>query len=1419
MDEGETLVISHLQRALPDHYLLYPNIEITEPERPPFEYDLMVVAPHAVYVVEVKRWLGKITGGDITWTLSSGTTRPNPLQSANFKARVLKGRLLRLNPALQPVWVQACVAIADDKTALQLTGAAAERTFLYPDLPAFLMDPARLTPTGRPILPNLIAHLRSDIRDAIEQEARARSHVPLRFGHYEVTDTLSRTELTDEYVARNVHLQHSAPVRLRVFADPPYVSQGEREARRQRIQRDAEALMALGPHPNLVGLRDFFQDDGGHGIEVTDWSETGTLRDLLVSARSLSDEQRLDLVLGISRGLAAAHAKGIIHRNLRPETILLSADLTPHLMNFDYARVDRPAAMTVWEPLAPDADRRYLAPELDRPNPTATPASDLYSLGALIYELYAGQVPYASPGELERAGGTPPPLATLCPDAPPALADLAASLYQSDRSQRLSSPDAVVERLQRLKTPPPQPVPPEEDATPTEYRKGEVISGEYKVLDKLGGGGFATVYHVFHQFTRTDYALKVINGHFALDRLIDEYQILHALNHPNIAKVTWAGRTGKDQFCLVVEYIDGYPLDAFIEPGHLLPLPDVVRLFKQLLSALEHIHQPKQERVAELRRRQEEGEELTEEEFAEFMEARQRYLHRDIKPQNLMLTRSGQLKVIDFNIAAMMGAALHYTQIGTPPFLAPDIQLLGWDESVDLFAAGVTLYMLVTGHHPYPNADPTASDTPENPQVYRPDLSDEFAFFLWQAVQPNRHDRFATAQAMHAALVALDGQWLQPEPPSVALDEAASPPLLGAYPFELRDWEKGKPNYNPFVTRLLTLYSQATRSNAGTRGLDEIARATYIPTWLDDRLRPDILAGRHRLVIITGNAGDGKTAFIQQLEDQARAQGATVEPLYHTNSQVNGSQFSLAGLNFRTNYDGSQDEGDRSNDEVLTAFLAPFAGDDPFARPDANARIIAINEGRLRDFLHTHRHQFPTLARLVTGFFDEEQPLPSGMLVVNLNWRAVTANGPASVFTRQLKRLVEPQFWTACEGCAFKDRCVLRANALRLADPLVGDAVVERLRAVFEMVYLRRRLHITMRDIRSALSYLLLHDQSCDDIARTLESGRLDGPDVDAKLDYLSRFYYNGLAAPDEPAAVVAAGGKTHLPEPPDRLVRLLVRLDPALVPNPDDDRALHFTTPQSLGASLLLGLQTTGYDQALITQVHQALLEREADNLFVPDHLRLAQRLRFHALLRRKSLFERRDDGWRAMLPYRYADEFLHHASATGGQSDARGVRTGIALAISTAQGMRHAAYARDFVSLRAGSNPKASIKSFRLFPVDHFRLRAPSLGPLAPYIEYTPDRLFFEHRDERKARLTISLDLFELLMQVGRGVVPSPTDLQGYFLNLTIFKNALAHLPYREVLLTENDQQFYRVWADDQNVVHMTEARPEEVAHAPEA
>ncbi len=158
--------------------------------------------------------------------------------------------------------------------------------------------------------------------------------------------------------------------------------------------------------------------------------------------------------------------------------------------------------------------------------------------------------------------------------------------------------------------------------------------------------------------------------------------------------------------------------------------------------------------------------------------------------------------------------------------------------------------------------------------------------------------------------------------------------------------ELERPDWNPYQSRLVSLFSQSRTTNAGTRGLDDFARWAYVETLVDRDLFPDIVWGKYGLVVITGNAGDGKTAFIQMLEQRLEGEGADVT----RRPGGNGSTIVRHEHRFVTNWDGSQDEGEYENDAVLLDFFAPFAGERP-DRPPAETRVIAINEGRLLDFV------------------------------------------------------------------------------------------------------------------------------------------------------------------------------------------------------------------------------------------------------------------------------------------------------------------------------------------------------------------------------------------------------------------------------------------------------------------------------------
>lgn len=285
-----------------------------------------------------------------------------------------------------------------------------------------------------------------------------------------------------------------------------------------------------------------------------------------------------------------------------------------------------------------------------------------------------------------------------------------------------------------------------------DYGIGDLIGGRFEVQEVLGSGGFSKVYRVLDTVEGEQRALKLFDTAAGYDAVRREISALRKVHHPNVVKVIWADKTEQGEWYLIMEYIDGELLAEYAMGKKQLRDREAIDVALDVLSALVAIH-PDSARLDELDQKKRDGE-LSADEYDELMTLGENALvHRDIKPQNIMLTRSGA-KLLDFNIASRVGDPVH-TVSGTPPYQPPDADLTRWDVTTDLFAVGVTLYeLLCDGNHPYPGARPMGGVEPRDPRQFRPDLSAPIAEFLLQACGPQREVRFRTAAEMKAALEA-----------------------------------------------------------------------------------------------------------------------------------------------------------------------------------------------------------------------------------------------------------------------------------------------------------------------------------------------------------------------------------------------------------------------------------------------------------------------------------------------------------------------------------------------------------------------------------------------------------------------------------------------------------------------------------------
>jgi serine/threonine protein kinase len=1368
----EQALVESLVKGLTDTYRVLPNFSIKQSGQPALEYDVVVLAPHAIFVLEAKEWYGRLTGDDTEWLLNQ-QPKKCPLWLTDLKCKVLKSHLGGVSGH---VWIDPLLVIPAATQNL-LAGNWAAHVISLDRIVGHLTDERRVRH------PRPIAGYHQSIQELLQGAwAARRKEMKRRYGGWEATELLFADQEGAEYRAKRALVSDPTPYRIRTWRVSPYSTSEEREKILRVIRRPTEALAKIGRHPNLLPILAFDENiDDNEFYEVTEWSDFGTLHGYLKNSERapLTLRERLEIASGVASALETVHSHGLVHRNVCPRTVLIGFDRQARLIDFDRAFIE--GGGTVFERTKHRmGGLAYVPPELsDTADYEFDSSADMYSFGVLLYELLADRVPFDSPSAAIAAHGQPAEqLSEIREGIDTEVDSLVTGLLRAEDFHRRPSAAEASKILHKVLESsngmPSVAVVPGDGIAPPSFEIGSVVDGVFRIEQELGSGSFSRVYKVFHLDHGRNYTMKLLKNSNEVDLLLREYNVIgqNLPSHPNIAKMVWMARLAPPLVTpyILNEYVEGETLEPYCDGRKSLSWKDIQKIGLQILEALDALH-PKT-REFESFREQMQKRSLTAEEFAEYQRLGEQMqngiLHRDIKPANILLELpSHKPKLIDFNIASRLAEA--QGRAGTPRYWAPDRGQPSWRPDMDLFSFGIVLYELLTHQHPFPNCNPeSASAVDPRLIVGNEQISDELAEFLLKAIQPSGADRFQDAKSMSKALAAVPRMYAPPKP---AVETNGR--FLG---ITLESDEIGKTDYNPYVTRLLTLHSQARKNNSGTRGLDEIARLTYVETRLDQHLVPAIADGRFRLVVVTGNAGDGKTAFLQRVEDYFRGLGVQVDVLPTTN----GASWEHAGLQFRTNYDGSQDEGDLQSDDVLASFLSPFSGSSFSDFRSGQVRLIAINEGRLLDFLlhSSHSNNFTALRRFVHKAL-EDGDTRDGMLLVNLNLRAVAGGEKESLVERQLATILKSELWAPCESCSYKLKCPLKHNADTLRDPISGTAVRARVLRLFEVVHLRRRAHVTIRDLRSAISWLLFRDQGCSDVATLLKSQETTSPQRVADLYYPEAFASDGNSGKDRVE---------------DRLVGLLRQCDVGLVNEPMLDRRLDHD-PDSAVPWMSFDRRST-YAWEVMRAYHRNVPQsQETTSLaeLLEARRALIQRLR------RWAYFERRDDGWQNMLPYRswqLLSDVIYSPTLAEREAASLRLRDRVIEAVSLSEGLRSTQLRKDFLALRVSRVKNPSIRSYRLFPASAFRVQLLEAKSVGEFLEFAADSVdLVADESVGHARLRISLDLLEMLELIRSGYRPSPADLQGLFVNLLIFRNALLNLPFDRVMVTPDDENLYEV------------------------
>ncbi|OFC36758.1 methylation-associated defense system protein kinase MAD6 [Acidithiobacillus caldus] len=1360
-NESERRAIGFLRDHLPDGWLIFHNFEMRQGEEV-FEIDIAILAPHAVYLVDVKGTRGNIDVYGSKWYPEGRQPFFSPLAKLRSHAKTMATIIRESNTGLielRKVHVHAAVLLtADDAAVFDQAGIDSPDVTDYKHCIKYFSDKSRI-PNHRL---NDIRKFTKIITDAIKGKAKPKTSATV-FRDWQVEEKLGGTDRYTEYRAKHSLLgKRGGMARLRVYQTDPYQDEATRKEEFKKISNAYRAVAHMPTHANVLAVKDLFvSDDEDKVVLVTEDLPGQPLRlHINKASLALTFDQKLQVMRDVLSALDHTHRHEVIHRNLTPDAILVTKGGQARVTGFDYARVGKSRTSTIADQIIDDLEPAYQAPECFKDPTQASIASDLYAVGLIFYELLTGELPFESVDQMMEADGRfPMKPSEHKPDLAKGIDEWLQKFCEFDPEERHASAAIARKGLDDLILPEAKNdsapdvsglavVVPQHPDNLMNLPQDFILANRFRIQKKLGSGGFGVAYKVFDSLGDVVRVIKLVtkDRRSVYERLRREYKTLTNLpDHPHVVKVIWADRMNdaKQTPYIVFEYVEGLDVSDLID-AEALSLDDAVRIVREAADGLAHLH-------------------------------KHGVYHQDVKPSNLLWTDKG-VRIIDFNVAVSENDEVQGGG-GTRRYLPPDYDYNSEPDASDrmdrdLYALGITFYECLTGKYPFDDPTPSIKTQPKDPKQFKgcADLSSSLVNVLLKMIAPERKDRFASADEFLTAMAEVK----RLRAGSTTGEIGTGPKVVSKLGFE-----PTKPNTNPFVTHLLTLYSQSQVSNAGTRGLDEVGKATYVPTYLDEKLKPALLTGEFRLVIISGNAGDGKTAFIQQFEAFAESKGAQIQ------RGANGAVFQLKGHTYQSNYDGSQDEGDERNDAVLQKFFAPFAGKDASGWPENQTRLIAINEGRLVDFLLEHEEEFPLLAKQIQKGLAGAAP-EGGIAVINLNLRSVVAEpeeGQPSILERLIARMTQQEYWQACEKCDLKGKCFAYHNARTFQDPVAGPKVIERLKMLYTITHLRGRLHITMRDLRSALAFMLVGTQDCDGIHQLYQNS---GEETQNRI--LDGFYFNSWLG--------GAEGSN------DRLIALLREIDVAEVSNPDLDRKLCFLAPDTHKPSRFSFDELANYDEALLETLFRNL---PRDYSSKNRGRLIAKHRNYLSHMRRRHFFERRDIGWKEMLPYGSIDPFLDAIKQPGAKSTDE--VTAILRAINRGEGLSDPARLGNQLALRVRQVDKGTIRSYRLFDGDHFTLRTEQETAAHPFLECLSQALvlLYDSGDGHKASLRINLDIYEMLMRLNNGYRPSIEEREGFYLSLAVFKNVLSAAPYQEVLLTESGFEFFQIRRDDKGNLHL--------------
>lgn len=777
--EWERRALDFLRTGLPDHdpYRAWSNFEFQASDGAIYEVDLLVLTKQGFWLVEIKSWPGKITGDLATWNRTHDgrtVTEDNPLLLANRKAKALVS-VLRNQQAVKTIrvpWMEAVVFLSADDVRCELTGAARNRVLLKdtsesdgtPHQKGILAalvnrDGLGTEPENRSLIDVKVAKA---VSRAIEQAGIRPSQKSRRLGDYVLGDLLADGPGYQDRLAKHASFENVF-CRVRQYTVAQAESEEERQRRKRAAAREFQIIQSLN-HPNILPVQDYKEHELGPALLFKYLDPQAIRFDhyLAFHSHKLSTEQRIKFLRQIADAIHYAHRHRVVHRALSPQSILLMRDdggrqraelskrdkstfVSEGSTPFDdpsklYAQVYNwqvgvrdnvtiSGRVTNVEDLIEAQSFVYMAPEAIADQRLVTEASDIFSLGAIAYHLFASRPPATSSLELskilrEKRGLS---LSAVVDGIGPKLEDMVQWCTHPDVNNRVGSIQDFLSLLDEVED---ELTAPDDNFVedPLLAKRGDRLEGGYTVEREIGQG--ATAKALLVSKDDQQFVLKIALNEDDNARLHDEAVALGKIQSEFIVaifdEIQMHGRT-----VLVLQKAGEETLAEVLRKDGVPGIELLGRYGDDLLSAVSSLE-------------------------------RHGITHRDIKPDNIgirsLTKQRNQLILYDFSLT---NAPLENIRVGTPgyidPFL-PNRKPVRWDLAAERYSAAVTLYEMSAGLGVLPlwgdgKSDPAVTDAELKLDVEKFDASirDGLTEFFQLGLNRDPKKRFDNAEEMRWA--------------------------------------------------------------------------------------------------------------------------------------------------------------------------------------------------------------------------------------------------------------------------------------------------------------------------------------------------------------------------------------------------------------------------------------------------------------------------------------------------------------------------------------------------------------------------------------------------------------------------------------------------------------------------------------------